>query len=454
MKILKSDLIVCFLLLLLAIVFTYIVENLNVQYYQLLILITYVLAVLYSMKKDFVIITLFLFSLFIFQYGRLVLLPLLFNKEITISWFRYYEFSQETVKFIYKILFYNILGILFGMLLFKSTKISKIYKKKELSPKTKQIFFYILIICFVFFIINNFLFLKIFYSYGGYLNYYLGVEIPKVNIFIRITSAVFYPLLIILLAYYHENKKDKYLLYFLFFSTNFIFSLKGARSPLFSSVFILFYLNVKKFKIKNLIVIFCCCSCLIMSLGFFSNIRREEIEKNFGIKERVNEFILSQGITGSFIGLLKDKPELFERKVPYIFSSILGKKINSREDKNILLPGNINLDTQMSARSNYSMFKNGYGMGGNYIIEMYDLGKTFGILILSFIHTYLSLYFFQNLNKFNYYFKVLLFFVLDYYFLIPRASYFPNIFNIKLGYIVFIYLIILIIDKFFKRKRC
>ena len=105
MKILKSDLIVCFLLLLLAIVFTYIVENLNVQYYQLLILITYVLAVLYSMKKDFVIITLFLFSLFIFQYGRLVLLPLLFNKEITISWFRYYEFSQETVKFIYKILF-------------------------------------------------------------------------------------------------------------------------------------------------------------------------------------------------------------------------------------------------------------------------------------------------------------------------------------------------------------
>lgn len=454
MKILLNKVIILNILILFILFFIFNIEDINFSYYQILLLNLYGCIFILSLKKNYTIITLFLIALFVFQYGRVVLIPLLFKeKSINISWFHYYMFSKETIIFIYELLFYNLIGIFLGISLFKEKNQYTEARIPVFLLKMKKVIIVILFFSFIFFCINNINYIKSLYLEGNYIDIYLGKNFVNSNFFIRIVGAIFYPLLIISMAIYRKDKKVKYLIYSLFLIANFIFSLKGSRSYFVNALFVIIFLTLKKIDIKKIFLI----TLISITLIYFSQIMnniREKDDFNFNTHKIFKEFIIQQGITGTFLGLLNDKPELFERKIPYIFSSIIGKKIKSQKEEkiNILDAGNIELCHQLSARSNYKMYTQGYGMGGNYIIEMYDFLGKYGIVFLSFLHTYFSLYFFMNIKKFIFWKQILLILILDGYFLIPRGTYFPFIHRVRLSYIFIIYIIFKISYKFLKQR--
>lgn len=434
------------LIVIICIFSTNILDKLDLKYYQMFILNIYIFTILLSIKKKYIVIILFLVSLFVFMYGRIVLLPLIFEDKITISWFHYYDISEMTLYFIYKILIYNLFGIILGILYFKP----KIYRyRNTLILKNKKIILLFLFFTLIFFCLNNYSYLKKLYAVGAYLDIYLGKNFSSQGI-VRMLGIAFYPLLIISISLYNEDK-CKNLLLFLYLFSNFIFSLSGSRAAFINSVFVVIYFSIKKIKIRNLIILVCC----FLSLITFSQmllLYRSHNKVQIKTEKIFKEFIFQQGITGTYLALLKDKPELFIRKLPYIFST---KKPKSQLDNSIdILGGNrIELAHQLSIRSNYSMYKKGMGMGGNYIIEMYDLGKEYGVLILSFFHTYIALYFFQNINRYRYLFRIFIFLCLDQYFLMPRASYLPEIFRPRTYCTVIIYFIIILIIKMSIKRR-
>lgn len=434
------------LILIICIFCTYILNNLDIKFYQIIILSTYIFTILLSIKKKYIVITLFLISLFVFIYGRIVLLPLICKDKIIISWFHYYNISEDTLYFIYKILIYNLFGIILGILCFKP----KIYKyKNTLILNNKKIILSFLFFTLVFFCLNNYFYLKKLYTIGSYLDIYLGKNFSS-NGVIRILGVMFYPLLIISISLYNEDKCKKLLL-FLYLFSNFIFSLGGSRAAFINSVFVVIYFSIKKVKFRDLIILACC----FLSLILFSQmllLYRSQNKVQIKTEKVFKEFIFQQGITGTYLALLKDKPELFTRRLPYIFAS---KKPKSQLDNSIdIIGGNgIELAHQLSIRSNYSMYKKGMGMGGNYIIEMYDLGKEYGVLILSFFHTYIALCCFQNINRYKYLFRIFIFLYLDQYFLIPRASYLPEIFRPRTYCTVTIYFIIILVIKVSRKRR-
>lgn len=449
-NILKIGLIfICLIFLLLI---SFFMKSLDIKYYQIFILFFYIFVFLLSLKKNYMIISLFLITLFTFQYGRMILLPLLCNIEISITWFYNYIFTKSTLYFMYDLLFFNLIGIFLCILYFddKKIKLEERQEEEDFFRCIKKIIILLFGISFLFFIVNNFIFLKELYTKGNYVEIFLTMTSSNSNILIRGIAAIFYPLLIILLAFYNNKKPINYILFLFLVIANFIFSLKGTRAPFINSIFIVIYFYLKKINIKNSIIILLTFSILIFFSQFVLNIRLNEKYTNFNFRENIIGFLYSQGTTGTYLGLLKDKPELFSRKVPYIFSSVVGEKIISQTEKNdkVLFSGNIGLAYQLSARSNNEMYKKGYGMGGNYIIEMYDFLGKYGIIFLSFLHTYFSLYFFSNINKFNYYVRILLILILENYFLIPRVSYLPFISYLRISYIVIIYFFLYIVYKF------
>lgn len=426
---------------------------------QAIILLFFFHISLYTIRCNNLIILLFLISLFTFQYGRIVLLPFVFQEKITISWFRYYEFSKETIVFIYELLFYNLIGIYLGTLIYKNK-----FKLKETSKKiNNRIPIYlilILLISFVFFLINNIsyaLFLKKNFSY---VDIYINIIANNNNVFIRSISAIFYPLLIILFSYFTRNKKINFLLCFLLLISGLCFTMIGARNHLISAIFFIIYYLLTNFnirlKIKHIIYILLLGLILIFFSQYYGSYRLGHKLKEKNSFVILKTFIYEQGITGTYLGLLKDEPKLFERKIPYIFSSITGEKVIQNEEgyEKAIRSKNMNIGTHLSARANKNLFLNGAGMGGNYILEMYDFGGKYGIIILSLLHTYISLYLFNKINKFKFFSRIVLVYILlNGYFFIPRGNYLPNIFSQRFLYIVILYFMIKIIKTLFKERK-
>lgn len=424
----------------------YIVDLTSFQY-QLIILIIYFFTIIIALRKNYIVAILYLISLFMFMYGRLILLPLFDqNTTIMITWFKNYSFTNDTVIFIYKILLCNIFGILFAILSFRK---NKIVSQKIFMPNIiKKILFNSLIVTGIFFCINNYFYIKNLYMNGRYLDIYLGENFYSTNFIFLLIGFVFYPILIVILSLYGNDKKYNKIFFGIYIATNFVYSLRGPRSSLIASIFVVIYFTIKKIKIKNVIQLI----VIFFILVFFSQFMlgfRGKYKDDIRFHRIVKEFIYQQGITGTYLGLLKDNKQLFQRKIPYLFSSVFGKSPSSQADKKIdvLSPGNISLKIQLSARTNYSMYRSGMGMGGNYIIEMYDLAGNIGIFILSFLHMYLGLWIFIDLDRFKPFMKAFFILMLERYFISGRTSFFPEMPLYTSLCICIIYICIFIIKK-------
>ena len=94
----------------------------SVELYQISILIYYIYILIksYNIDRSNIFMFLFLHSLFIFMYGRTVLLPLIFKIHLNSDWFLHLNYSTKDYIYIYQMLLLNLLGIDLGIKIWKS----------------------------------------------------------------------------------------------------------------------------------------------------------------------------------------------------------------------------------------------------------------------------------------------------------------------------------------------
>ena len=443
----------------------------NIYLYQSYILIfyLYILFQTYKLLKNNIMLFLFLHSLFLFQYGKLILLPLIFNKNVEANWFLHLVFSQEDLIFVYKILFINLLGIYTGLIVFKNRIIKftvpNFFKEKNTEQEKVKFLKILVIISLITFPCFFYNFFKIYLKMKqvGYTMLYIDKNITKINIplYIKFLSNIFiYNVLVAnsLICNFYKYKKSKIYFLILTILIYFTISLKGNRGPLFAGVFYALWYYFSFIKRKMNIFKFYSVIGLLCLLGQKLLILRGIKDSSLSIFNLIIKFINEQGITGTFLILPRYYNELFKSNIPYIFSNInfIGKNIEEQNIESyelIIKSNNIPLPYKISAFLNKEAFLNGFGTGGNYILDMWDLGGKTGIFILSLFLTLFIIYVSYNYKILKEYIRVFLTLIFFKIFFIPRNAYFISIFLSEIIKIYFVYFLIIILKFiFFKLK--
>lgn len=427
---------------------------LNIRILRILVLIIYFITLFlsYKIKKSNYIVMLFLITLFIFQYGRINFLWILGDYKEQMNWFVYDLFTDETKIFVNKLLFFNILGTFIGVLYCVIKKEEKIEEKIEGKKQIRYIRNTIIIcICLLpIFLIREYSILKKLYQISYADIYKIGIpSLNSNNFFLNYIGTIYQCTVFLIFALVPKKNNHKIIMSVLYIITIFIFSLRGARSNLFSGIFMLIwyyhYFYEKKIKIIAVSSIFI---FLIIISNIVESYRNNNFNNNQNIFiEKIENFIYSQGITGTLLSIPQTHPEIFVgEKVPYIISSFTGEKIVSQglEYNKVEKSKNIHLAQKMSYKLNKSLYISGAGVGGNYILEMFDFGKNIGIFFLSALFIIAIQYYSESIKKSNkIWMKAFLISQVSSIFMVPRENY---IFLSNIKYII-IYIVVFFIIK-------
>lgn len=363
-------------------------------------------------------------------------------------------FNLEISKFIYDILIINCIGILLGEVIIKflKGKDNKVLIKNE--NILLKILFFFFCISFGVILILNILEVKDRISIGYAISY--TKEISKNISYYLLTLFNF--LIIIYLALKPNISIKTKIIVILNIFLLFISSFGGSRGIfLIGFVFFIWYLEVSEiFKLKKrhmFILIF----LVAVYSSYISDMREDygkksfQYEKiNFKIIEIPKNFLKSQNGTSGMIGYIKIFPEIFinenNGKMMFysfhsFYDSIFDKKKLLSNIFNEKLGKRVASVTRVSYIVNPELVKKGYGLGGNYILEMYEIGKEAGVLIFSILFV-LLIYFLENIFKNNnsVYKNIFVLLVFQKIFYAPRSLYFD--FNIrKYIYLCLIYFI-------------
>lgn len=364
-------------------------------------------------------------------------------------------YTKEVSKFVYDILILNNLGILIGIILvyfFKSIKNRyKVRNDKKIILKYLVI---ILLVSFIFILkenVDNVLeVMKI-----GYVKSYLR-EQEKNLLYYFIT--IFEFLFVIYFGLKPKKSKKILLIVIISIFVAFVSSFAGSRAVLLMKlVFIIWYLEVQNYlKIKKRYAILLIFLVFIYS-NKIRNLRNTYGKQNYSItrieKETIIEiplkFLESQNGTASLIGYIKVFPEIVEGEKYgkmilssyYTFYNSFFRKELLEKFKSKEIGEKMNDFSRISYIVNYNHLKKGYGLGGNYIIEMYEVGREIGVLFLSSFFI-LLIFYLENLFKKDksVYCNIFVLLVFQSIFMAPRSYYFD--FNIReylwlcLGYFV------------------
>lgn len=427
---------------------------------KFIVLLAYFITILLSYLNNQMITFLFLGSLFLFQYGRIILLPL-FGYEVEMTWFHYIKFSLETDIFVTDLLFINLLGIYIGNLISKKNNI-KLTLSKEKNENIKKKIIFILI----------FLFLPFYFKFSfeilstlknlEYIDYYrIGMSnLNKSNFLEKICYNIYLFTIFFGLSLKKLSKKEKLFFIILNIINTFFTALRGTRAIFLANIcFSIWYLSrekIIKLDIKKLIIIGISLFSLIIGLQNFRE-KKEVISNNSSITKILEKVIRSQGTTGTFLCLLKEKTEIFEKdKIPFIISNLIGLRLKPQNKENsnkIINSNNVVLADKMSVTLNRDKYIEGKGMGGNYIIEMFDLGGKFGIIFLSTILTLFLNFIDRNYNSFSWITRSFFIFIIPKIFLIPRFNYFIYIPIKDLIRFLFVYFLIIVLSEILKNKK-
>ena len=365
------------------------------------------------------------------------------------------HYTKEVSKFVYDILILNNLGILIGIILvyfFKSIKNRyKVRNDKKIILKYLVI---ILLVSFIFILkenVDNVLeVMKI-----GYVKSYLR-EQEKNLLYYFIT--IFEFLFVIYFGLKPKKSKKILLIVIISIFVAFVSSFAGSRAVLLMKlVFIIWYLEVQNYlKIKKRYAILLIFLVFIYS-NKIRNLRNTYGKQNYSItrieKETIIEiplkFLESQNGTASLIGYIKVFPEIVEGEKYgkmilssyYTFYNSFFRKELLEKFKSKEIGEKMNDFSRISYIVNYNHLKKGYGLGGNYIIEMYEVGREIGVLFLSSFFI-LLIFYLENLFKKDksVYCNIFVLLVFQSIFMAPRSYYFD--FNIReylwlcLGYFV------------------
>lgn len=398
-------------------------------------------------KKNIMI---FYFSLCSFIFNTSIsITQILKNKYILNSMFftGKVPYTKEISKFVYDILILNNLGILIGIIIIYFLKpVKNRYKIRENKKIILKILSSILLVSFIFILKENLDNIKEVMKIG-YAASYLRVKDKNISYYFLI---IFEFIFIFYLGL--KSKKNKKLIVILIISIliTFISSFSGSRGKFLEKlVFFVWYLEVQNyFKIKKRYAV------LLVFLIFIYSSKLTDIRSNYGkssysvgknedlkILELPIKFLESQNGTASLIGYIKLFPEIIDGEnygkmilSPYytFYNSFFRKELLIK-NKSKEIGVKMNDFSRISYIVNYDYVKRGNGLGGNYIVEMYEVGKEIGVLFLS-IFFVLLIFYLENLFRRDksVYSNIFVLLVFQSIFMAPRSYYFN--FNIR-GYL-------------------
>lgn len=411
----------------------------------------------YKLKEEKKNIMIFYFVVCNFLFNTsIALTKLLDRKYILESMFFTYgiPFNVGISKFIYNILIINSLGIVVGIIIiyFLKKKVNR-FSYKIVNKEIFNIIFYISIIFFIYIIYLKIKEIKLVLD-TGYVNSYLIKTSSNLSYYV---TTLFNFLFIIFLSLKKKYNKKVGIVLFINLLITFIGALKGSRGHfLITLLFVIWYLEVLEiFKIKKRYIIFIIFLVSIYS-DFILNIRESYgTQNNITIKiENIVDlpikFLKSQNETSKMIGYIKTYPEIINGRNNgkmifahfYNFYDSFFRKnliLKNKYDENV---GRKKSDfSRISYIVNSSVVRQGGGLGGNYIIEMYEVGKEIGVFCLSVFYV-LIIYFLENILKKNnsIYKNIFVIFTFQNIFMAPRSYYFD--FNIRTYIYIYVYYIL------------
>ena len=227
----------------------------------------------------------------------------------------------------------------------------------------------------------------------------------------------------------------------LYFVYIFFESIKGQRGPLIINTLLItwLYTNIYNAKLKIKYLFFLMLSLLIFS-QFIGQIRsKDKAKNNYSL---VNEFFYSQGITLILsMHILNNENEFINHSYPYIlapvmdyFNKYLHRTIYQKGQSSELIKYSNDINTQLTFFLDSNRYLKGNGIGSCYLIELYDLGKYFGIIVGNIILVCLMFILSKKAlkNRINFLFSILVFRSFVY---MPRnriLSFFPDLFKTSL----------------------
>jgi hypothetical protein len=375
----------------------------------------------------------FLGGLFVFMYGYVVLSPLLTGELPVMTWFAHIQFTPKSDLFVLLMLFLNIAGIVFGMLVNLGDNVKiKIIDYQNTANNSIMKLLLILSILSLPFIIKRQIHLLNNIKKLGYTSLYLGKAEDDLTLLENVFTTLYRVCCTLNILFISRKNKYSLLIIVLYLILGILTSLSGSRSDLFGVILFLVgcycLLFNKKIKI-TLIFFFLILFPLLSAIMNLISGRSDEFKL-------VNLFIEGLGGTGAYLVLAFEKPFLFlNNHVPYIFAPIIGDNFGPQSEQSytlIMASTNVSMGAKLSAILDRNLFVSGAGMGGNYILEMYDFLEMPGIFFLSMISIMIIIFFSKKYIVSNKYMKIILSIIFVRLPLIPRATYF----SINIGYIL------------------
>ncbi len=317
---------------------------------------------------------------------------------------------------------------------------SRYFKKKDtLSTIIKHKNFYLLgrtlmITSLPFMLLLLFIQIK-YIQENGYLSIYNGSlqQIQYPIPFLNFSTYLFY------FGYYFicasKCDRKKFNLYsFVYIAFSVFDSLKGGRFSLILSILFFLWYSYKIYDVKYKLKIFFIPFIILLLFVNFLTINRDANRDNSNnqIITTTAAIIASQGRSTQLFSLyLENKASVHQYGTFLISSNLLWPYLkikypdidfNSQNTQSIFVSNNFKDIITYVLNPDY--FLSGGGMGGTYIVELFELGYVFTILF-SIVFGFF-IYFFSNKYIYTSFGGFISFFIFQYIFVMPRGEALPN----------------------------
>lgn len=420
--------------------------DLKIKEINLLVAYIYVLVISYKIFNGISILFLFLLAFGIFNLSNLYLSLLIQKKWWDLEIFNYGKLSIIEVDKTLQILNVSILGIIFGIIIYllfnKNQMIIDNIQENKLWEKLSK---YLIYVSFFPLLLKNILEYNIVKKIG-YVALYNGnfyqYSLPFWTKGWNMLFTFSYYLFLVSKPTLKNFKKCT----ILFFIISIVQTLKGGRTALVVNVFLVLtcYIILYKKQIKILFISIYMFP-LVIGLQFISNLRSANYLNNTFFYNII-KFFQEQGGSVGVIGLN------FIYRIDYIinyrwmiFSPIvdhlksIGESMSLRSQSLEALMRTTNLSAHLSYAINKKYYLLGYGVGGNYLAELYNFGGYFCIFFVNIVLAYFLLKIQKNILKSRLRFYLMIPILKNIY-ISPRASLFPllpEILNFYIIYVIF-----------------
>lgn len=404
----------------------YITSNLKIL--QLGIFLLYLLGVfLFFLEKNKCLAFIFFWGSILFLNLSKIFFDLFFLKEWngTIWWIEH-KYTIDAKIFTFSVIIFTLYSILLGKVfsLIKSKNVDINYKQ-NFYKVTKIILYIIFIYSSVIFFIKSYKELELIQKLG-YASLYTG-SLSKITypFYFKGNILLFRSSFYIIIA--HKIKEKKFIfLSFVYLGLFFLSALKGQRIHfLLEALFILFlYFRMYNKKInKKFYIYFFIFINIILFFIFYIGTKRGNSIASFDLVK----FFYQYSSNLDIIPLYFDFKDKGLKEFMYFFSPLVDG-INNILNYSIFKAGysieyikfRTELQIQLSFFLNPSLYLQGYGLGGNYLVDIYSTFGFIGIFIVNFLLGYFLLN--DNLFFKNKYTLIIYFFIFKKLLFSPRAS--------------------------------